>query len=396
MKYLIILGFHLRKINYLELTRKHSRLLLLTLTILATSCSTNNVIDESSELIPDIVVFGTTSTAVMQANITSGNSTNSIDLTQLFGVDPNSSFMPINSNSNLVGYYLFPQGSYGNYSVWEKDIVTDVFSEYTTPCGLVIDEPYFFPKVFEDIIAIFSTSGGPNNTTLLSLNIFNKDSGFCTQISLGETSAIQRPFRIMKGDEILTYHVRPNQESVITKINVSTGIIEDELIHNGQASVVLQGDILHAYLRVPNLQHLRYNFDSFGFNGQNSVSNNLFLETGLFETSFNANDMLIELPYLQPSQFSHGPALLNLDSGEFNRIADIPQIEANLVAFLDINEQVELSDFYEIALEENLITGAYYVGTSTEGNYGIYFANLDGTMLSTTNLDFEPEKIIFR
>ena len=399
MKYLIILGSYLKRTHHINLSLEKGRVVLLFLILsLSNACSNDDNLNEDTGItIPNITVLGRTNDAIIQANIVTGNSISLINLTQQLGVDPASSVMPISNNSNLIGFYRFPQGPYGNYTVWEKDIETEFSSEYNTPCGLVLDEPYYFPKAFEDIITVFSTAEGTNNTTLLSLNIFDKNSGSCSQVNLGETSPVQRPLRIMKGNFILTYHVNTQQESIITKINASTGAVEDELIHNSQVSAVLQGDIIHLYIQATDLQHLRYDFNSFGFNGASIASDNLFLETGLFETSFDANEMLINLPYLQPSQFSQGPALLNLDSGEFRRIVDIPQIKANLVGFINTTEQVELSDFYEVALDKDLIIGAYFEGNNvTDGNYGLYFANLDGSILSNLVLGFEPEEIILR
>jgi hypothetical protein len=362
------------------------------------SCSFDEDTIEDSSPAYDLVVFGRTNQGVFQANLTDDNEPEYHNLTNDQGVALNSFLMNVNNGDELFGYYYYPNGFQGGYTVWEKNISNNAASTYIDFCNETDIETAYFPQVHNDYITVFTAELISTGNRVLNLRIYNKVLDICTKTSIGVADQFQQLTRLIVGDKILTYHFNNSGQTVLTKIALDTGAIEGQLTFDNSGAATVQNDKIYFYPSSTEVNQFTYDLATLQLLDTSLVGVNPFLGTGLFKTQIKGNSILIDRYYVQPAQFSTFPALLDLDTGEINMIADLGTINNNLTAHLDSDLALETSQFYTIGLDEEIIVGSYtlFDFNLTTIEYGIYYSEFSGNILNSIPIDFMADDLIIR
>lgn len=353
--------------------------------------------DNEANIPVNVTVLGRNSNSVIQANIDEGTTTTYSNLTESLGVPFNGRLMALNNYESLFGYH-FPNLVDNGYTVWEKNIDTDVGTIYNGFCNETSIETPYFPQVANDYITVFTAELISTGNRMLNLRIFNKDLDLCSKTSIGIADQFQQLSRLMVEDKILTYHFNSLGQAIITKIDLITGAIEGQLtFESGGAATVMESK-LYFYPSSGESSQVTYDFATFQLIETITFPIDPFLGTGLFKAQYLDNSILIDRNYVQPAMFSTFPALLDQDTGDILRLTDLGFINSNLISFLDSDLAIETSQTYTVDLDNFILVGSFILFNFdlTIIEYGIYYAKFDGTILGAVPIDFRADKVIIR
>lgn len=354
----------------------------------------NNMVSEDLSA----TVFGNNNNSILQATI-STNTTEAItyNLTESSGVDSNSFIMTTNNGDDRVGFYFYTNFNFNGFTVWERNLLTNETLVYPNGfCNEADTEETFFPEVTANYITTFVVEPSGTSASSLSLRIYNKSTNFCSKTFIGSVSQFQSLKSVIIDDVILTYHFNHLDQAFITKINLATGLLEGQLTLNQRGFATINAGQLYYYTLNDNNSLKVYDIDSFNLLSNTSFNTTIFLTDGLYTTETTNDSFLIDLFYPQPSPFITFPALLNKNTGETTQVVDLNSIRNNLLPLLQENTlSVSISSTYKVDLQKNILVGSYsLVNSSSIENYGVYFANLDSTIIGYTSLAFPVQNII--
>ena len=322
------------------------------------SCSQNDDSIPQSQVPVNITVLGTDLSSILQTNIDEGTSVTTFDLTNDLGVNPNSILMDLHNYENTFGLY-FPPPFVADYTVWEKNVHTNEGIVYNDFCVESTIETAYFPQVSDDYITVFTAELISTGNRILNLRIYNKTLGFCTKTSIGVSDQFQQLSRLIAGNSILTYHFNDQGQTVITKISLNTSAVEGQLTFETEGAATVRGDKLYFYPISGDIRQISYDLSTLQLIGPASFSINPFLGTGLFKTESQGNSILIDGNYNQPFEFATFPALLDQETGDISQLADLAEINMGLIAYLDSDLAIDVSQDYTVDLDNNILIGSF-------------------------------------
>jgi len=358
------------------------------------ACSLENNTNNPKTL-PDITVLGRDVNSVFQVNILQGTSIANFNLTQTLGVPVNSRLMDLHNFDTTFGYYFSPPNN-DNYTVWDKNINTDRGLVYNNFCNETALETPYFPQVSDNYITVFTAELVSTGNRVLNLRIYDKTLDLCFKTSIGITDQFQQPTRLIAGNSILTYHFDNGGQTVITKLSLATGAIEGQLTFDTSGAATTRDGSLYFYPSSGEVSQMEYNLETLQFVRSSNFNTPPFLGEGLFKTAAFNIGILIDRNYIQPFQFTTFPALLDQDTGEISKLADLGVISTNLISDLETDLAVETSQFYTVDLDKNVMIGSYILFNFDVSiiQYGVYYADFSGAILGTFPIDFNADKII--
>jgi len=372
-------------------------LIISVITSILFSCNLSDDIGEEARIPIDVTVFGRDTNSVFQTDISQGETKTNYNLTESIGVPANGRLMTIHNYENIFGYYFSPPFD-NSYTVWEKNIDTNEDLVYSEFCNETSIETPYFPQVSEDYLTVFTAELVSTGNRVLNLRIYNKALGFCSKTSIGVSDEFQQLSRLIVGDKILTYHFNNQDETVITKMSLETGAIEEQLIFDTAGAATVKDNTLYFYPRLGSESLARYDFATFQFLDSSNFGESTIFNTGLFKTESIDSSILIDRNYIQPAQFTTFPALFNQGSGEITMLADLNTVNSNLISYLDSDLAIQLSQSYAVDINNNIIVGSYTLFNFdvTVVEYGIYYSYFSGEILGTVPIDFAADKVIIR
>lgn len=366
--------------------------------VFITSCSQDDGGSNNTSTIANITVLGKSSSAIFQADVASNSpEVATYNLTQDSGVDVNSFIMETNNNDDQIGFYFYSNFNFNGFTIWEKNLITNQTTTYPIGfCNEASSEETYFPRITENYITEFVVEPSGTSSSVLSLRVFNKNSQFCSKLIFGSVSQFQSLRSVIIDNIIYTYHFNSANEAFITKLNLETLVVEDQLTFNERGYATIKDDKLYYIKNGDNSQQI-YNLQTFELLDTMAFNTNVFLNDGLYKPQIRNNALLIDVAYPQPSLFITYPALLDLNSGEVTLLADLTNVRNNLIPLLTEALSVDISDLYAVDLNNNILVGTYTVlDSNSVENYGVYFADFDGTIISQTSITFPVQEIIFR
>ena len=377
---------------------KRNLYILLFLINLIYCCSPDNDNSSKNNISTKIAVFGSDTNAIYQANINNGEDVTTYNLTQELGFQDQRIMFYARDYNPTVYFYTGPTVFDIDRS-WEKNLDTGAQSEYEVSCGPNLNQMTHRPVSNENNI-FWLIREYVNNQSVLSLKILNKNSKTCYSINLGVGSVDYfSEIFIFSGEYLLIYHANyESGQSVITKINSLNFTIEDQLLIDGIGGVALNNDKLYFFSYKAEYDFYEYNVNTFQLNRFGNFNSYFPYNGGVFNTSFKGTQMLIELPYAQPSIVSSHPAFFDLDKGVVTTQIDFYQVLENLKALYPNNPNIYFNRAkYKVDLHKKLVIGGYeYLTNQNEKKHGIYFTDFESKILKNVELNFEPGVLLIR
>ncbi len=368
----------------------------LTLIILSFGCS-NSDLDENnlnSTLQKDITIIAKENNQYYQIDVLN-NSKNIIttNLSETLGIEY--PYLVLNTSPSLISFFKMAGNS---FPVFQKNIITSETYIRNQFCDLDSQEGRNFPTNSDKKLILFTYEYNENsisNADIINnfIRIYDKQTENCVKLLIGSGELYSRKSTIVIGENIYVYYTNKERKPEIVKINLITNKIEEELIFDNIFRATISDNELHIF---SNGEHEIYNTLNFEMISKSSLNlNNLLGYPGLFETSFKDNEMLIDLPYAQPSPVEYGPATIDLTTGEI-----IKGLENNLLdVWRDLGDHLKASvgiTTYSVDLKSNLIVIGFEKISQYNKSGGVVYSNFKGEILKIVELEFIPNKIIIR
>lgn len=369
----------------------------LTLIILSFGCS-NSDLDEdnlNSFKQKDITIIAEDNNQYYQIDVLN-NSKNIIttNLTETLGIE--NSYKVLNTSPSLITFF---QTGGNSFPVFQKNIITSEIYIRNQFCDLDSQEGRNFPTNSDRKLISFTYEVNENSTSNADIinnfiRIYDKQTENCVKLFIGAGEIYYNRSTIVIGEIIYIYYLNEYGKRSIVKINLNTKQIEKELTFSNSFRATFKDNELHIFFF--NGEYEIYNTLNFEMISKSSLNENSFLGyAGLFETSFKGNEMLIDLPYAQPSPVGYGPATIDLTTGEI-----IKGLENNLLdIWRDLGDQLKASigiTTYSVDLKSNLIVIGFEKISQYNQSGGVAYSNFEGEILKIEELEFIPNRIIIR
>ncbi|MDC6366380.1 MULTISPECIES: hypothetical protein [Flavobacteriaceae] len=351
--------------------------------LLLVGCSADNDSDEDlpKNQATDFTVIGEDLTSVFQYTYDSGlNSGQTFNLTQDLGVPVD--YLTLNQLNETLSFYSFSNGA---FSLAIKNIITEETQLY----------PNFYNNTAERSVTwgvnnttnVFFGYFGPFDSNGLGLQDWELGEGTSTDVSVDfgvdatftpklHDNKVYMAFRDNLGNYKFTFY------DAITMVkgpvlNFSKVPISFFITDSGNIAVVkneLNGD-----LEI-------YNPGDLSFREQTTLDISLGFTAGAVnDAELVGNNLYFNFFYPQPSRFTKGPAVYNLDTKEttFLDLASlVTQAEAEIGKAINLTVQV-----YD-ASQDIFLIGYGTFDNPIEG--GVIVASIDGELLQQISLPFFP------
>lgn len=338
---------------------------------------------------PSFTALAIKDEAVFQLNIfNNATAIEEFDLSNDLGVP--FEFERLDVSGDLLTFY---DVTFNNFSVYQKDLVTGSTFVSEVICPLDLGETRFFPLNSENKLLIFSVV--PNGCSPLMNNLYIRDKGtdVCNKIRLQDSFDCNSNFSgIVIGETAYLSQLLSNGQARVFKFNLNTMEEEEEVFINGAFKATVDEDTFYVFTENTLVM---YNSADLSFKNSANLSTSLGGQLdGWFKTSFNGDQMLIDIQYPQPSAIEQGPAIFDLGSGEIS--------EGNDTFFFDLREQLSTElgtdlfySAYTVDMSNETILVAYQTGLGQDFG-GVVLTNFEGEILSRIELEFEVQKLILR
>lgn len=350
-------------------------------------CSTDDNINEEPEQLQkaSFKVIGEDANLVYLYSFDGAIETSSTDnLTEEIGILPD--YLTLRQLDGLLSFYTFFQGS---FSLKQKDINTGVTSSFDEFYANGPDRSVAWgTNTTNSVYFGYFTPGDSRNLAIQDVELSSMDSqDFMIDFN------VNRLFQPIQYDEKLFLTYLDNQGNykltffdttlrtqgpIVNFSTIPISILIDEL---GDLAVIKNG--VDATLE-------RYSSTSLSFLNSTELNFNSALDAGPVNGAVIANDKLYYArPFVQPAEFSAGPAVFNLNSQESINI-DLPaivnQVEEELSSPIGITTQ-------RFSKSKNMFLLAYAV-LSNEVKGGVIQIAPDGRLVANITFPFQPTYIL--
>jgi len=363
--------------------------LILTI-ILASSCSkSNSELNEnpSSYKSKDITTITLANNQIYQIDIlNSGSNIITTNLTESLGVE--NGYKTLATGSDFITFFKMPFGVPNNYYVYQKNIINSTTKVGSFNCTLDNDEMLNMPTRSEKKLIEF-TGKWNGDFPFNFVRTYDLATGDCTLITLhaGQLYGSQNIF--VDGEILYATYRNEQNKYEIDKINLNTGQLENQLEFDSNFFVTVGNNKLHVFLYDNNI-HETYNTSDFQL--FKSGSFNLLHQPGFFKSSFNENEMYIDLPYTQPNIFLMRPVTIDLANGNKIKDSDFGSLSQKLSEKLNVSPITFTK--YVVDVKNNLIISGFH--SPDPKINGIVYTNFNADILKIVELDYTPGEIIIR
>ncbi len=359
--------------------------------ILISNCSsdgTDNSTDNgTNNSMPNISALAVKNNETYQLNVSqNGNQVDEINLSTTLGLPEYISKVDV--TDKLVTFY---HKIGNNVDVYQKNLQTN--ETFTSESICKEDD--------ESILAVFNSK---NKFIALSIKyLANNDAENCAKI-LDKNTGICNSIYLSNGYFSSFYGICMNENAYITLSENNIGTLYNIDLDNNLIETELEIDPYYFATAVNNKLYFFYNGQILTLDpntlettststfGQYIYPTNLSVNNSRwFKTQLIGNEMLVYLTYPQPSQFSHGPATLDITTGEY--------IEANTFLFNVVQNFNEAHTTgigiycYETDLQSRIVYCGYQ-NNDGSGTGGIIKTNFNGEILGFVELDYVPYRLI--
>lgn len=279
------------------------------------SCSDSENNDDSSPTsnFSNIVVFSNDDSNIYQSDILNQQNSENINLSSLYNLTVN--LTQIEQNQDLVS--IFERDFLNNnFNIYQYDVnseetfILDQFCEVNNP------ESIFFPVATKLKLVMFTLQPGNNGFFNHKLKVYNKVTGICSEIELG--NGIITQYETIVDNENLYVKLRiENNQYKLLKINLNINTVEDELIFDDNFwATTINNELI---VGISNNQQKVYNKSNFEFLSNTSINFAVNFVNKLFNSKIHGDEIEVYIPYAQPGTISGAYGTLNLSTGEFVR-----------------------------------------------------------------------------
>lgn len=387
----------MNKINLLR------TIILLMLICISCSDSNNNQDNENPDTAfigPDVTVLARFNDQIFQYDVlNNGNTVNKTNLSNEFGPGFGS-FITIDESYPLISFFEI---NANNYIVYQKNLESSEIRIRQEICPLNNEagaSRVFAVSSINKLILFSQILTQEFNTIRAFAHILDTSSEQCTEVLLRNGqftengTGLSRRFWVQGESLYLLFIDSDIDKEVILKINLTTSSIERSIEFDRFRSVraTIWDNQLHVFFG--DGQYDIYDTTTFGLLSSGTLPYRFSHPLGFFETSFDGDEMYIDISYPQPSPIGRGPAAVDLSSGELTK-------GSNLFFFdirSDLNEvlqrPVSVVSLYKVDLENNVIVLAFWNDDQSQSG-GILFTDFEGNLNKIVELDARPERIIW-
>lgn len=282
--------------------------------------------------------------------------------------------------------------------VYYKDLSSGLIFTESDLCGFSSesDQPKFIRGIWgnAEFVAMAYAAVPDGEAPQTRIRIFSRSDETCRDLEVPDAGIAGIRQMLLRGDFLLVlYQAAETGLPVIRVLELSTG---DTL-----TQLDLDGDFLAATLRDTDLLVFGENqtFSSLGlenltFRPEVRIPDFPRIASGLFQTRFSGDQILVPFIYQQPSLFFSQPAVYDLQSGAFTAggQAFLPALQNRIEA--DTGDRFLFGNF-DADPDSGRVVISYVKGDgSTEG--GLVVCDFQGKPFQILPLPVVPERVVIR
>lgn len=367
---------------------------LLALCIMA-GCSEDD--SEPAPVMPEITVsaFGNTGFEEIQMDIISnGGAPRIISLTEELGLQDVPFFRRDITNTSVAYYFWQDQQS----KAFFKDLDSGISFMAENICGFSNED--LVPKSIRRIsgndtylvmlYALFPNEGDPG----FALRILNKATGQCQDLQIPEINTSGIVNYSVEGNLLGVYYLQAETNTpLISLVNLQSATLEETLILDDSfLAATFRGTELWIFNK--DNSYLIYNTQSGNFTQSGVCPGLPVLGSGMIDSRFDGDRLLVRYIYQQPSLFFSQPAVYDFRQGKLTEGGNPFLLELQERVFLETGDQVLFGN-YGLDLKTGVMAIIYIRGNGlAEG--GLVLTNFDLEWLEVLPLPYVPEQLEIR